>query len=93
MDRFLSQMSTEKCRAANRKHCFQYSCQNNAACNFFTFDKVSKWCYLKDSAGCNATSVNRISGPKNCGYMQGHFLANRSLEIDTKTYDMLATYI
>ena len=51
-------------------HC-QSSCSSNPACNYFTFDKVSKWCYLKDVQGCNATNGNRISGPKTCGYMNG----------------------
>jgi hypothetical protein len=52
-------------------HC-QYSCSTTASCNSFMFDKVSRTCYLKDTLGCNATNVNRISGPKTCGYMAGN---------------------
>ena len=73
-------------------HC-QSSCFSNAAFSYFTFDKISKWCYLKDSIGCNATNVNRISGPKICGYMNGNFclhFATRNLlfskELPTISY-------
>jgi hypothetical protein len=34
---------------------------SNAACNYFTFNKVSKWCYLKDGAGVNVINLGFFS--------------------------------
>ena len=64
-------------------HC-QFQCQMNLDCYAFTFDKRSLICYLKDSLGCNETNINRISGPKICGYMAGkvnYFCQNGSQRI------------